>query len=57
MIWHLLPVKDTEEHLEESTCKCEPKIEVQDNGDLLVIHNSFDRRELIEEALEIINKE
>ena len=48
MIWHLLPTNDLEEHQEKSTCKCLPKSDVLENGDLMIIHNSFDKREVIE---------
>lgn len=48
MTQHILPINDLKEHEEKSTCHCEPSVEILDNGDLLVIHNSFDRRELIE---------
>ena len=54
--WHLLPVKDLKEHEESTTCECEPKVEFQENGDMLIIHNSFDGREAIEMFNEIINK-
>ena len=57
MIYHITPINDLEEHEENSSCKCVPKDEVQDSGDLLVIHNSFDRRELLEEVIEIMNSE
>lgn len=55
MTWHILPVNDIEEHLEESTCNCLPKIEIQENGDLMIIHNSYDGREAVEMANQIIN--
>jgi hypothetical protein len=48
MIWHLLPIKDIDEHLEKSNCKCLPVAEVLDNGDIMITHNSFDKREVIE---------
>jgi len=54
-IWHLLPTNDLKEHKEESTCSCEPKTEIIENGDILIIHNSFDGREAIEWTNEIIN--
>jgi len=44
-VWHILPVEDIEEHDEHVACKCDPRIEVVDNGDILIIHNSFDGRE------------
>lgn len=55
-IWHILPCNDIEEHDENTTCKCHPRVEMQENGDMLVIHNSFDGREAIEMANEILNK-
>lgn len=54
-IWHLTPTNDIEEHVESSYCKCEPEVEVLENGDVLVIHNAFDGREAVELANEIIN--
>lgn len=51
MIYHILPINDLEEHIEKSICKCEPKSEVLDNGDILITHNSFDKREIIEKYI------
>ena len=53
---NILPINDLKEHEENTTCECNPKVEVLENGEILVIHNSYDRREVIEEALELINK-
>ena len=52
MIWHLLPIDDLEEHLENSTCKCLPNSEILENGDIMITHNSFDKREVIERLFE-----
>lgn len=57
MIYHITPINDLEEHQESSTCKCNPKVEVQPGGDLIVIHNSFDRRELVEKAIDVMNSD
>jgi len=46
--WHILPTNDLKEHEESSTCECYPTIEIKDNGDMLVIHNAFDGREIFE---------
>lgn len=54
-IWHTLPVDDIEEHEESSTCKCEPEVEKVE-GDLLIIHNSFDGREAVEWANDILDE-
>jgi len=47
---HIYPTNDLEPHDTESAgnCKCEPTMEVLENGDILFIHNSYDGREIIE---------
>lgn len=52
---NIIPLNDLKEHIEFPCCDCNPKIIVE-NGEEIIIHNSYDRRELIEEALEIINE-
>lgn len=52
---HVIPLQDIEEHKRESSCKCQPTIEVY-GSNLLVVHNSFDMREIVEEAIEYIMK-
>ena len=52
-IYHVLPINDTQEHEESNLCKCNPKCVVE-NGILIVTHNSFDGREAVEWANEII---
>jgi hypothetical protein len=44
---HILPINDLEKHEELSTCKCNPKL-IEENGELILVHNSFDKREIIE---------
>ena len=44
MPWHILPVNDIKEHTEESTCICCPQLKIE-NGEMIFVHNSFDRRE------------
>jgi len=57
MVIHVLPVDDLEPHdEEETTCKCEPRVEFVEGG-ILVVHNSFDNREIIEQVNEILEKE
>lgn len=47
--YHILSINDLEPHEEEgTTCKCGPKVTFGENGDMLVVHNSFDGRELLE---------
>ncbi len=47
--WHVTPIDDLEPHEESTTCKCEPRVEIGCNGDMIIIHNAFDGRELFEE--------
>lgn len=49
-IWNLIPQNDLHPHEESTTCHCGPRVEfVEGTGDMLVVHKSFDERELIEE--------
>lgn len=49
--YHVLPIDDLLKHEESENCQCQPKIEVQESGDLIVIHNAFDGRDLVEQGL------
>ena len=45
---HILPIKDQHPHTEEGyRCLCNPKLRVE-NEHLIIIHNSWDGRELKE---------
>jgi len=55
MEWNILPNNDLDEHEELTTCKCNPKVEFLEGGDMLIIHNSFDGREGVEMFNKIIN--
>lgn len=52
----VIPVGDIEPHEESTTCKCEPKV-IYENGEMIVVHNSFDGREGLEWFNEIIKNE
>lgn len=57
MIYHVLPVNDKREHEEETTCLCKPNIQVEPlSNDLIVIHNSYDGRELLERIVDEVHK-
>lgn len=45
-----------EEHTFGSGCKCQPTVEVI-GAYLLTIHNAFDKREIIEQAIAIMNED
>lgn len=51
MNWHVLPVNDIKEHKEDSTCECKPKV-IFENGDMIFIHNSYDKREHMEKLID-----
>lgn len=51
--WHIFP--EDEDHLEFGAgCACQPLVE-QVNGITIITHNSYDGREALEKALEILN--
>jgi hypothetical protein len=41
---HVIPLNDIKEHSEDSTCECYPSVIVE-NGEMILVHNSFDGRE------------
>lgn len=51
--YHITPENDTYKHDESQDCICDPKVEVINNN-IVVIHNAFDRREIIEEFNEVL---
>lgn len=64
-VWHVTPINDIQRHIEKTDyditkgiiclCKCSPTYEYPLGGGCVVIHNSFDGREGVEWANEIIN--
>lgn len=48
-VYHVLPVNDLKEHEESENCNCGPETEYYENG-MVIIHNSYDGREIVEEA-------
>lgn len=52
---HVLPINDEREHIEDgTTCWCDPQL-ITDEPELIIVHNSADGRELIEQAEAINN--
>jgi len=47
---HILPSMDTLEHSMSTRCICTPSVYVRHNT-IIVVHNAFDRRELLEGLL------
>lgn len=54
MTYHVTPVNDIQEHAESVMCECCPKVEMEGEH-LIVVHNAFDGRELIETMNENLN--
>lgn len=53
MIWHIYPTNDTYTHFTDGEdCPCKPSAVVLENGDIQMIHNSWDGREYIERLVE-----
>lgn len=52
-IFHVIPVNDIWSHLESDDCECEPRIEEDGH---VIVHNSYDGRELIEEVDRILDR-
>lgn len=56
-IYHIVPINDIEDHDDTgTTCKCEPSVIFEEDGDIIVIHHSFDGRELLEKIEEGFKK-
>jgi len=52
---HIIPVNDLKPHIESSTCECEPRIEIV-NGEMIIIHHAFDKREFIEMVNKVLSE-
>jgi hypothetical protein len=50
---HVIPCNDLREHEYHETCHCRPEVIVENNCKI-VIHHSYDKRELREELIEQI---
>jgi hypothetical protein len=54
---HVYPLNDLHEHVTDGPgCPCEPRVDVE-GATLIYIHNAFDHREIVEEAVRIMNGE
>ena len=49
-MFNIIPINDLKEHIENSICECKPKI-IYENGEMIIIHNSFDNREYYEHIM------
>jgi hypothetical protein len=53
MVIHVIPLNDLKPHRYSHVCHCIPEVECED-GNMVVVHNSYDGREGIEWAKEIL---
>lgn len=52
---NITPIKDSNRHSEHHDCHCNPKT-IEESGCFILVHNSFDGREGIEWANEILKQ-
>ena len=55
-MWNILPNNDLKPHKRNSSCRCKPRV-IFENGEMIVIHNSYDGREFREELIEKIKEQ
>jgi hypothetical protein len=48
---NVMPLNDLQEHYEHTHCPCNPRVEVI-GASLLIVHNSYDHREIAEQLNE-----
>jgi len=53
---NVVPTNDWIDHILSPECIYEPNIEMGDNGELFVIHNAIDLRELAEQSWAVIRE-
>jgi hypothetical protein len=53
---HVIPLNDRYGHLLENECGCNPEFRVEGSG-LVIVHNAWDHREIVEQAIRILNGE
>lgn len=51
MVWNILPTNDLKEHIESKHCECKPTVRIV-NKTTIIIHNSYDGREKIEQEID-----
>ena len=44
--WHIIPIRDLGPHAESRSCQCNPYWESNNRGGWIVVHRSYDGREL-----------
>lgn len=55
MTTNIVPSDDLLPHEMSEHCQCKPIKEICDDGSVIIIHNSFDKRELVESLMDKVN--
>lgn len=48
---NVVPINDLKPHTDGPECACGPRVERFDNGNRVIVHNSYDGREILENAV------
>lgn len=51
---HVVPINDLKPHDDSIACACNPRLEFVEGGSTVVVHNSYDGREIFERAEEAV---
>ena len=51
---HIMPIDDIKPHYDSPDCTCQPRRELIENT-VIYIHNSWDGREILEQAIHYLN--
>lgn len=52
---NIIPIDDLKEHDLQSTCECNPFMEILENNELMIVHNAYDGRVAVEKANELLS--
>ncbi len=51
----ITPINDEKEHTSGTTCDCCPRL-IMESGEMIVVHNAYDNREIVEKFYEVLNE-
>jgi hypothetical protein len=54
---HVIPLNDREEHYKSMSCNCSPQIYYPNDDVVLVVHDAYDGRDIIDELVEELSVE
>lgn len=49
---NVVPVNDLKPHIDGPDCTCCPRVTCYENGNRVIVHNSYDGREITERAMD-----